>query len=145
MYRRTFNLPWWREMNEFQRDMNRLFSSYIPARSPFGAGYPAMNLWVNDEEALVTAEIPGVKMEDMDISVIGETLTLKGTHATEDVPEDASCYRQERSSGSFSRTIELPFRVDSDKVEAVFDKGVLRVKMPRAEQDKPKKISIKAG
>lgn len=145
MYRRTYNLPWWREMGDIQKEMNRLFSSYMPARAPFAGAYPAMNVWMNDEEAIVTAEVPGVKKDDMDISVVGETLTLKGNHAEDEHPEDASCYRRERSSGAFTRTIELPFRVEADKVEAVFDKGVLKIKLPRAEQDKPRKVTIKAN
>jgi len=140
MYRRILN-PW-QGMDDLQQEMNRLFSAYVPSRRS-AHEYPAVNILANDEEAVVTAEIPGVKAEDIDISVNGETVTLKGTRQADEIPEEACCYRKEHGYGSFSRSIELPYRVDAEKVEAVFDKGILSVKLPRSEEDKPKKIAVK--
>jgi len=145
MYRRYFNMPVLREFEELQREMNRLFSAYLPStlRSPMG--YPAMNIYTNEEEALITAELPGVNPEDLELSVINDTLTIKGERKEETLPEGACCYRQERTYGNFTRSIELPFKVDANKVKAVFEKGILTVTLPRAEEDKPKKIAVKAG
>ncbi|MEI7989635.1 MAG: Hsp20/alpha crystallin family protein [Chloroflexota bacterium] len=142
MYRRYFN-PW-HDMDQLKNEMNRLLSNHMPTHRTVSS-YPAMNVWANEEEAVITTEIPGVSPENIDISVVGETLTLKGTHTPDEIPEEACCYRQERASGSFTRAIELPYNVDANKVEAVFSKGVLRIKLPRAEEDKPRKITVKAA
>ena len=73
---------------------------------------------------------------------MGTTLTLTGERKPEGLPKDAVVHRQERGVGKFSRTVDLPFSVDSNKVQATLEKGILRILMPRAEQDKPRKISI---
>jgi len=142
MYRRYLNS--WQELDQLQREVNRLFNRVTPEHRP-AYDYPAMNILANEEEAIITAEIPGVKPKDFEISVVGETLTLKGTRNSDELPKEASCYRQERGYGSFTRSIELPYHVDANKVEAVFSKGILKVKMPRSEEDKPKKIVVKAA
>jgi len=143
MYRKYFNVQFWQDVDNLQKEMNRLFGSIAPNRNHGVSAYPAMNVWVNDEEALFTAEVPGVNLDDLDISVVGDTLTIKGTRKQEDVPEGACCYRQERGVGGFSRSVELPFKVNADKVEAIFQKGVLKITLPRAEEDKPRKVSVK--
>ena len=102
-----------------------------------------MNVWTNEEGAVVTAELPGVAPEDIDISVINETLTVTGARQPEEV-EGATYHRRERSQGKFTRSFELPFRIESDQVEASFENGVLHIALPRAEADKPKKITVKA-
>ena len=142
MLRRRFEIPsMWEEMNRLQREMNQLFNTID--RSPWPAAFPAMNLWLNDEGAVVTAELPGVDVKDLAINVTGETLTLSGERKIEDLPKEAVYHRQERSMGQFTRTIDLPFSVDSGKVQATLEKGVLRILLPRAEQDKPHKILVK--
>jgi HSP20 family protein len=103
-----------------------------------------MNVWANPDGAVVTAELPGVNPEDIDVSVVGETLTLTGSRTPEELKEGEKYHRRERGQGKFTRTFQLPFPVEADKVEAVFEKGVLHISLPRAEADKPKKISIKA-
>jgi HSP20 family protein len=102
-----------------------------------------MNVWTNEESMFVIAEMPGVKVEDIDISVDGESLTISGERASDEIPEEARFHRKERGSGKFQRTIQLPFSVDSNKVEATFKNGVLTLLLPRVEAEKPKKISIK--
>lgn len=142
MYRRYFNPR--HDMDQLRNEMNRLFNNHMPSQRTV-SGYPAMNVWANEDEAVITTEIAGISPENIDISVVGETLTLKGTHTPDEVPQEACCYRQERPSGSFTRAIELPYNVDANKVEALFSKGVLTIKLPRAESDKPKKITVKAA
>ncbi len=140
-----FGSPW-REIERLQREMNRLFadvaSDFIPRVAP---GYPAMNIWTNEEGGVITAELPGLSPDDIEISVVGETLTLSGERKADEVGEDVRYHRQERGFGKFSRTIQLPFQVDADKVEAIFDKGVLHIALPRAEADKPRKIAVKTA
>lgn len=125
---------------EFDR-MSRLLSGLA---SPYTAEaeFPAMNLWSDGNEAVITAELPGIDPSAADISVVNRTLTIKGSRNAEEAGAEGSYHRQERWSGSFTRTIELPFQVDQNKVEARFSKGVLEIRLPRTEADKPKKIAI---
>jgi HSP20 family protein len=104
-----------------------------------------MNVWTNQDGAIVTAELPGVASEDIDISVQGDTLTLRGCCQGGALEEGAVYHRRERGRGDFTRSIQLPFQVAGDQVEATFAKGVLSISLPRAEADKPTKITIKAG
>jgi len=133
----------WDEMDRLQREMNRVFESFDRTVSP-AAGFPAMNVWMNEEGAVVTAELPGVQVSELEINVVGETLTVSGERKLPDLPKDAVYHRQERGQGKFTRTIELPFCVDSGKVQPTLEKGILRILLPRAEQDKPRKITVKA-
>ena len=136
----------WQEIDHVQREMNRLFSGlYGSPRTQVAPSFPAMNVWTNSDGAVIMAELPGVNPEDIDISVVGETLTLTGFRPQEELKEGEKYHRRERAYGRFTRTFQLPFPVEADKVEAVFDKGVLHISLPRAEADKPKKIAIKAA
>ncbi len=136
----------WREMERLRREMNRLFSDW-PWRTTRWAtapSYPAMNVWMDENGVILTAELPGVKLEDIDISIEEDTLTLRGERRP-DEQEGVTYHRRERRFGSFLRTFRLPFRVDAEQVEATFKNGVLNIVLPRAEEDKPKKITVKAG
>ena len=138
-----YGKPWtslYGDMERMQDEMKRLVSGL---RRPFAAEFPPMNVWANEQGVLVTAEIPGIQIGDLDIAVSGGTLTLKGGRKLE-APENGEYYRQERSTGSFARTLELPFPVDAEKVEATLTNGVLEIKLPRAEADKPRKIAVRA-
>lgn len=142
MYRR-FRVPAvWQEMDRMQREMDRFLNAYGMGRQG-AAGYPAIDLWTNQEGALLTAELPGVKADEIEISVVGETVTLSGSRQPDEVEADARVHRQERSYGKFTRTIQLPFKVEASGVEASFKNGILTVQMPRAEAEKPKKIQVK--
>jgi len=140
-----FRSPW-REMERMQREMNRLFAR-VPTRFEGTAApaYPAMNLWTDEDGAIVTAELPGVDPDDIDISVVDDILTLKGGRQPDELKEGETYHRRERRHSRFTRAFRLPFQVDADKVVAVFEKGVLNISLPRAEADKPKKIAVKAG
>jgi HSP20 family protein len=126
-------------MERFQREMNRVMDRYTPTST---AGFPPLNVWANEEHALLTAEIPGVEADDLEISIVGDTITLSGERLLAETGEDVRYHRHERWHGSFSRTMQLPFRIDVDGVEAQFRNGVLEVTLPRAAEDKPKKISV---
>jgi len=144
MYRRYRIPPLWREMDRLQREMNRMYDSFYPSQLRPAPGYPALNIWTSENGLNVTAEVPGIKPEDIDINVVGETLTLSGERHPEELQEGAQYHRQERGYGKFSRSVQLPFPVDVNKVEATFKSGVLQVALPRAEADKPKKIVVKS-
>jgi len=141
LYRRYSPLSMWEEMERLQHRMDRMMNrSYRPAPA-----FPAMNIWTNDEGAIVSAEIPGINVDDLDISVVGETLTLNGSRQLEQMDENSRYHRQERGYGNFTRSIELPFQVEGDKVEATYKNGVLKISLPRAAADKPKKIAVKTA
>jgi HSP20 family protein len=136
----------WREIDRMQRDMNRLMQSFPSfSGAQVAPSFPAINVWLSEEGAVVTAELPGVKPEDLDISVVGETLTLTGSRQPEELKEGEKYHRRERRFGKFTRTFQLPFTVEANNVDAKFDKGILHIALPRAEAEKPRKISVKTA
>ncbi|MBN1955433.1 MAG: Hsp20/alpha crystallin family protein [Anaerolineae bacterium] len=145
MLRRPFpsSISPWHEMERMRREMNRLF--YGAPRRSARAAYPAMNVWANDDGAIITAELPGIDPAELDIAVTGDTLTLEGNRPHEEVAEDTVYHRRERAFGTFSRVFQLPFQVDPALVEASYQKGILHITLPRAEQDKPRKIAIQSS
>lgn len=123
-----------------------LFNRFFGHSRPEAAAsvFPAFNVWANEEGACVISEIPGVKMEHLEITTSGKTVVIKGTRSEEE-GEGRRHLRRERAAGEFNRTIELPFQIDAAKVEAKLANGVLRIELPRAENDKPRKIAIDAN
>jgi HSP20 family protein len=130
-----------RELQRFQRDLDELFSGVSGAVHAF----PPVNVWSNEEDAVVTAELPGLDANDIDITVHGDSINLRGSRKPIDLKENEKFLRRERITGEFSRNLQLPFRIDAEKVSAKFNKGVLSITLTRAEADKPKKITIKAA
>jgi len=128
-----------RQMRFAQRDMSRLLDNL---RLPASPQFPAMNIWAGSDGAVITAEIPGVVPEELDIAVHQNTVTLRGRRAAEPPAEDGVIHRQERITGAFARNLILPFRVDGDRATAKFRNGVLRLDLPRPEVDKPHKITV---
>ena len=136
----------WQEMERLQQEVNRLFSdSFSLAGGRTAPGYPAMNAWTNEDGAVITAELPGFNPDDIDISVVNDVLTLTGSRGGDELPEGAKYHRRERNFGKFSRSFQLPFSIEVDKVEAVFKNGVLHLSLPRAEAEKPKKIAVRTA
>ena len=133
----------WHQMRRMRREMDRLVNR-MGTGLAVAPSYPAMNVWINEDGAIVTAELPGFDPDALDISVVNDTLTLSGNRCADDV-EDATYHRRERRCGKFSRSFQLPFLVEGNEVDASFERGVLTIELPRAEADKPKKITVKAG
>lgn len=144
MYRLYRRPSMWHELNHLQREMNRILGEG-PSHRRAAASFPAMNVLASDTGLLVTAELPGVKADEIDISVINERLTLSGSRTADEVDEGARYHRRERNFGNFSRTVQLPFPVDADKVDATFTNGVLNISLPQSEDSKPKKIAVKSA
>lgn len=109
-----------------------------------GAAFPAVNVWQNDEAVAITAELPGVDPSDIEITVKDNVLTLAGERKPPKFGEDAKWHRRERDFGRFSRAIRLPYAARDEQVEARFSNGVLRIAVARPEEDKPRRIQIKA-
>ena len=105
---------------------------------------PAIEVFEKEDKFVVKAEIPGMKEEDIDISVVGDTLTIKGERKAESEVKEDDYYCCERSYGSFSRSIAVPSNVDAKKIEASYEDGVLEVSLPKAPEVKPKKIAVSA-
>jgi HSP20 family protein len=137
-----------RQMRHFQRAMDRLFGRWgfeLPNWPALAVSYPPVNLWEDDNFIYAEAELPGLKLPDLEISVTADNgLTLKGKREPA-VPEKIEWHRQERGFGSFERIIELPVSVDASKVDAKLENGVLTIEMAKSPAAKPKKIPVKAG
>lgn len=132
-----------RELQRLQRDINRAFSGFdsFPAIQE----YPALNVRDNGTNVIVAAELPGIDPDNLNISIINDTLTLSGLREPEALKEGEVYHRQERNYGHFSRAINLPFGVDAGKVDASYKNGILTITLPRAEKEKPKKITVKTA
>ncbi len=125
------------------RVFDRLNRAASGALAPATGEFPLINVWADGDKMILTSELPGVEPKDVDISVAGKSVTLRGSRTTGDVCEGECQHRRERWTGKFSRSVELPFVIDQNKVEARFSKGVLQLSLPRAESDKPRKIAIR--
>jgi HSP20 family protein len=138
--------PWepFAGVREFQRQINRLLDGGPGVER--SVRYPLVNVMSNANEVVVTAEIPGIDPKDLEISLTKGQLTIRGT-VKDSAPagENVICHRRERAGGSFVRTFTLPYQVEEDKIAAKYDKGVLAINLPRAEQAKPKTIPVIAG
>jgi HSP20 family protein len=132
------------EMRRLQEEVNRAFSSSVAGARALAPGeFPALSVYANEDGVAITAELPGVKAEDLEVSAFQDTLTLRGRRPA---PAEVKGYhRRERQQGEFVRTLNLPFRVDPERVEANLEDGVLRLSLHRPEQDKPKRIKIGAA
>jgi len=128
-----------RDMQRLQNSLNRLLSASVPTQA---AEFPPINVWTSENGVIVRAELPGIAAEDVDISLVNDTLTLRGSRKLEEAREGESRHRQERGSGQFTRSLQLPFGVEADKVQAKFSNGVLQITLPRAEAEKPRRISV---
>lgn len=132
-----------REMSRLRREMDSLMSG-IPGETPLGSGvFPALNVVEEGDKLVVTAEIPGVVADELDISIEGTTLAIRGERKLEQA-ENVNYHRRERKAGRFQKALTLPYEVNADAVEASCRDGVLKLVLPKAEHAKPKKITLRA-
>lgn len=118
------------------------------ARALAGSGdreVPPVNLYVNDQDVLLTLEMPGIDPSRVDVTVTGDTVTLRGERTIEKGQDGETFHRRERPSGRFNRELELPFEVDPSKTEATYERGVLKVWLARPESLKPRKVTVKSA
>lgn len=128
-----------RELDRMWSDMDAIFGR---AERSYASGESTVNVWAKDDGAVVTAELPGVDPERIDISVKADVVTLKGSKPEDKTGEGERLLRRERGHGEFSREIRLPFRVAEDAVEARFRNGVLHLRLPRASADQARRIPV---
>ena len=133
----------WNEFLRLQKEMENFLGDTSRLVSRRAHQYPTINVWANTESAMVTAEIPGIDKDDIEVNVIGDTLSIKGSRKPEELPENAKYHRQEIVYGDFQRTLQLPYTIDAKKVKATFKHGILTITLPRLEAEKPKKITVK--
>lgn len=142
--------PWagesWGGFDELRREMDALLGRF-GAVGPDGRRgvFPAVNLYETGETYVLTAELPGVNPDAIEVSVEGTTVTLGGERKIDYGNGGTSAHRLERQSGRFRRAFELPVSVDPDKVEAIHRNGVLMLRLPKAAEHRPRQISVQAG
>lgn len=137
-----------RDLLSIRDEVNRLFDNFftgLPERRRGlleGEWAPSVDIAETDNDVVVTAELPGVKQDDVDITITDDVLTLKGEKKEEKEVKEKNYHRIERSYGSFQRSISLPAGVQADKAKATYKDGVLHITVPKAEEAKPKQIKI---
>lgn len=141
-----------REIQTVQNEMNRLFNTFFDSPSPNANGASALRRWIpamdvveTDEHFVLRADLPGVSEDGVSIELDDNVLTISGERKSEHEERREGYYRVERASGSFSRSLTLPEGVDPEAVQANFDNGVLEVRIPKPEQQKPRKVQISVG
>ena len=132
-----------RELRRLQNEMDRVMGTLSATGELAAAGaFPAVNVYAGQGGIAVVAELPGVEKDELEIQAHHDTLTLRGTRQPVSERRDAY-HRRERRSGAFTRSIHLPYRIDSDRIEAHLENGVLRLSLARPEEDKPRRITIR--
>jgi HSP20 family protein len=129
--------------------MDRLFEdSFVTPRfgwiAPASAAGMALDVYETKEQVVVKAALPGIKPEETEVTITGDTLTIRGESKEEKEIKEENYIRKERHFGSFARSVTLPAGLEADKAEATFEDGVLTLKIPKSEQAKPKSIKVKA-
>lgn len=143
------NLIRWEPAREFmtlREAMDHLFDDAFtrPLSLRDGWSVPAVDMYQTDEEVVLKASIPGFKAEDVQINITGDILTLRGEMKREEEKKDKAWHIREQRWGSFERSVAMPTAVVADKAKAEFENGILTVTLPKAEEVKPKTITVKA-
>ena len=131
--------PSFGRLSNFQEELDRLFES------PLTGWAPALDVHEDKDAYVIRAELPGLKREDIDVSLEDGALVLSGEREAEKVEEGVEVHRQERFYGKFQRALSLPEPVAADKVKADYKDGVLTVTLPKSEEAKPKKIDVRVN
>ncbi|MBW2145868.1 MAG: Hsp20/alpha crystallin family protein [Deltaproteobacteria bacterium] len=138
--------PLRRELQELHREMDRMFGRFFgdwfSSEPALGKWSPMVDLSETTDNLVVRVEVPGMSPKDIQISLVGNTLSIKGEKKQEKKEKEENFYRVERSYGSFSRSISLPCDIEQDKVDAAYKDGILTITMPKSETAKAKEIKI---
>jgi HSP20 family protein len=121
-----------------QNDFNRVLTGR-------GMEYPPANAWQSEDALIVDLAVPGIDIQQVHIAVKGNELVVTGKRDSEPAVSDQAYLLRERPTGEFSRTMTLPFRADSEGVKAAYRNGILRITLPKSEEDKPRRIAIEAA
>lgn len=138
-----------KELEDMRKDMDRLFEEFTkPARrrriwpKSEGLVIPNIDLYDRKNDIVIQVELPGVRREDIDITITKDTLLLKGEVQRAEEVKEEDYFISERTYGSFSRTITLPFEVEGEKAQAAMNNGLLEIVLPKKEEAKPREIKI---
>jgi HSP20 family protein len=130
-------------LDRLHADFESIFGNLLYPEAPSrGTKFPAVNVWEDESNVYVECEIPGVRKEQLDLSVVGRKLTISGER-TRPESEDVRRHRTERPEGAFTREVTLPRAVNPEAIEARLESGILTVTLPRSEAEKPRKIVVK--
>jgi len=134
-------------MVRMRDELDRLFGDvWDNVALPFSNGnrrsFPALNVWEDETTLFAEAEVPGLKLQDIEVLVVGNELTIRGERKDE-AGQETTYHRRERGFGSFCRVLQLPVSVNPEKVEATLSDGVLTIRLPKAEDVLPRKIQVK--
>lgn len=134
------------ELVSMRRDMDRLFDEFFSNPPTVGDmwSHPSIDLYQTDDEIVVKATLPGLDPDDLDIQITGDTLTLRGETKSEEEITEATYHLRERRQQTFSRSLRLPTTIIAEKAKAEMKNGVLTLSLPKAEETKPKVITVKA-
>ena len=139
--------PFGGELNSFRGEMDKLWDRFFSGRplvSTFTEEWlPSVDISETEDKFLIKAELPGLEVKDVNVSISGDILTIRGEKKKEEEEKDEHHHYVERYSGSFQRSFRLPVKVQADKVDAAFDKGVLKVTFAKVGEAKKKEIKIK--
>jgi len=140
-----------KDLITLREKMNRLFEEVFTSRGEErelvgGTWTPSVDIYETENALVLTAELPGIDEDDVEIKIEDNTLTLKGERKLEKETKEENYHRIERSYGSFYRSFTLPHYIDQDKIEAIHENGVLKITMPKKPELKPRKVKVlKAG
>jgi len=137
-----WNADVWREMERLRREMDGLFTNY--GRAATSSSYPLVNVYEDKEKLLVTAELPGATREQVSITFTDGVLTIAGKQGPSANVKNMTAVRQERTEGDFEKTLRIPTKIDQNNINASFSNGILTITLPKAEEAKPKTITIEA-
>ncbi|MCC6796291.1 MAG: Hsp20/alpha crystallin family protein [Candidatus Hydrogenedentes bacterium] len=136
----------WAPLRDIEGQFNRLFGELARDYDLYDRGWaPAVDLKEDEQEYTLEADLPGMKKEEIDITVVDNVVMLKGERKHETETKEKGYHRVERRYGSFERSFELPGGFDANKINAHFDNGVLKVTLPKREEAKPKQIEVKVN
>ena len=133
-----------RDLVSIRRDMDRMFDEFYRQPVANAEGMPLIDMYQTDDDVVVKATLPGVDVDDLDIQVTGDVLTIHGEVKQETEDENAKYHMREQHFSAFTRTLTLPTMVVADKAKADMKNGVLHLTLPKAEESKPKSITVKA-
>lgn len=150
LLRRFPSLPTWstgfRELDDARLDMERLYDALTTYSGARSAGvYPPIEVSEDAAAVFVRAELPGIKTDDLDITMENDTLTIAGERRPGSEDDAVSFHRREREWGAFRRSFSMPTRIDAEGVEARYVDGILTVLLPKAAEARPKQIAVQAG
>lgn len=138
---------WGHSIGDLEREVDRLLRGVSATFQGlrFGRQYPALNLFELDDAYLLTAELPGMRPEDLDVKIAGGVLTVSGTRQDEDHGEEHQYRRQERPCGNWQRSVSLPERVSDEELSAELTDGILKIHLPKAVEEQPRSIQVTSG